>query len=69
MGMSDWKKEKETANISKEKLTHIDNDIIAMAIIASALIRQGATKSSVPRESAFMLKELKKCYQENPGSD
>ena len=67
--MSDWKKEKETANISKEKLTHIDNDIIAMAILAASLIRQGSTKSSVPRESAFMLKELKKCYQENPGSD
>lgn len=67
--MSDWKKEKEVSNISKEKLNPVDNDIIAMAILASALIRQGATKSSVPRESAFMLKELKKCYQENPGSD
>lgn len=47
----------------------IDSDISAASVILSALIRSGTTKSAAPREAVFLLKELKKCYQENPGSD
>lgn len=64
MGKDDYKY-KPTLN---EEST-INNDIVSASIILSALIRSGTTKTAASREAVMLLKELKKCYQENLGSD
>ena len=46
-----------------------NSDISAASVILSALIRSGTTKSAAPREAIMLLKELKKCCQEDRGSD
>lgn len=69
MAKEEYNKYKQSDEVPNISFQTTNSDISAASIILSALIRSGTTKSAAPREAVFLLKELKKCYQENPGSD